>query len=103
MGEYEFIFANIVGVYRYIEGEKCEQYWVDSQNCEYNTFHAKGYDEETELIDGKNWWIIWPAKPIGYTPTEEDMKKPWKWWYVMDSSKTEDHNKEWNFEKHCVV
>ena len=66
--EYEYIFRNIIGVYRYIENDETEQYWADSQNCMYHTNEGgnEDYDEETDLIDGKNWWIIWSAKPIGY-------------------------------------
>lgn len=102
--EYEYIFRNIIGVYRYIENDETERYWVDSQNCMYHTNEGgnEDYDEETDLIDGKNWWIIWPAKPIGYELTIEDCNGEWPHWYVIESSKVEDENKEWDFNKHCV-
>ena len=102
--EFEYIFHNVVGVYRYIEDDDKESYWIDSQNCMYYTNEggAEDYDEKTDLIGGKNWWIIWPAKPIGYEPTKEDYKGEWPYWYVFESSKTEDQKKEWDFKKHCV-
>ena len=47
----------VVPVYRFIEGEDEEQFWVDAQNCEYYTYNNEDFDEKNathrreELVD----------------------------------------------------
>ena len=88
----------VVPVYRFIEGEDEEQFWVDAQNCEYYTYNDKDFDEKTQLIEGKNWWIMWPHIPEGTKP--QDVTREITRWFVEESSVATDVNKEWDFETH---
>ena len=97
---YEAVSAFSVGCYQYIDGQPQESFYVDSQNCDYHTYNNKNYDKETGLINGKNWWIICPHMPKGTEPSENN--KHLLKWYVSDSSKDEDLDKEWNFNEHSV-
>ena len=98
--DYEAMHGFAVPVYRFVEGEDSEHFWVDSQNCVYYTYHDEEYDEGTGLIGGKNWWMMFPYKPKGTTITEENQNLIK--WFVGDSSKEEDVDKEWDFDKHRV-
>lgn len=102
--DYEFILGNLIGVYRFIENEdNKEKYWVDSQNCMYYTNEGgnESYNENTGLINGNHWWIIWPAKPIGTIITKENQNQIK--WFVIESSKTDDELKEWDFNSHKPI
>ena len=47
------LVGNIIPVYRFIEGQKTEEIWMDAQNCCYYTYCDGKYDDETSLYDGK--------------------------------------------------
>lgn len=98
--KYEPLLGNIIPVYRFIEGQKTEEFWMDAQNCCYYTYCDGKYDDETRLYDGKNWWLLWPYIPEG-TKTEDVTKEIAKW-IVDDSSIEVDVDKEWDFKKHQV-
>ena len=98
--KYVPLIGNVVPVYRFVEGEKKEEFWIDAQNCDYYTYCNEEYDEETSLLGGKNWWIMWPYVPEG-TKNEEVTKEIVRW--VVDfSSVNNDIDKEWDFENHKV-
>lgn len=85
------IIGNIVGNYKYIEGEKEERFFADSQTCEYYTY-INPHNE-------KNWWILWP-----YIPKEDTcITKDNIVWFVDDSNIEEDINLMWDFKNHCVI
>ena len=99
--KYELIGGFAIGCYRFIENEDTEEhFWVDMQNCEYYTHHSDDYNEETWLLGGNNWWILLPFKPIGTTITKENQNLVK--WFVGESSKPGDEDKEWDFDKHSV-
>ena len=103
MEGYEQINAFVTPAYSYVEGNKREHYYYDSQNCFYHElFIATGDDGKRR--DGKKYWIIEPYKPEGITITEEnyeEVKSQIKW-VVSCSSEDNDEEKEWDFDKHCV-
>ena len=101
INDYEILNGFAIPVYRFIENEDVEHFWIDLQNCLYYTYHNEEYDEITRLIGGNNWWIIFPYKPVGTTITEEnqDIIK----YFVGDSSREEDIDKEWDFDKHHII
>lgn len=82
--------------YRFIEGENVESFWVDSQNCYILTVP----DGDETLIDGKNYWIIEPAKPKGMKIDNEEQFKQHCKWLVFWSSIEDDEDKEWDFKEH---
>ncbi len=92
--------GNVVPVYRFIEGDKKEEFWVDAQNCDYYTYNDEDFDEETQLINGKNWWIMWPYVPEG--TKNENVTNEIVRWMVDFSSVSDDINKEWDFDNHKV-
>ena len=98
---YEYVLGyDFIGCYSFIENEDThEHYWADSQNCEYHIYNEdEGYDKDTSLINGNNWWIIWICKPIGEKVTKDNAK-----WFVIESSKEDDMNKEWDFKTHKPI
>ena len=102
INDYEEAFTGLaIPVYRFVEGEDSEHYWVDLQNCVYYTYYDEKYDKETGLINGKNWWIMFPYKPKGVAITKDNQNLIK--WFVGDSSKTEDVDKEWDFDKHLTI
>lgn len=101
--EYKPLVCNIISVYRFIDGDDTETFWLDAQNCVCYTYNNSKFSKETNLFDGKNWWIIWPYIPKNIeTIGENDNIKSKVKWFVDDSSRTEDIGKEWDFEKHKV-
>lgn len=86
--------------YLYIEGEEVEKYWLDSQNLYYHV--SELIDEDTNLINGKNWNIIEPLKIKGVKVTKENNKEVIKY-FVTECSNESDYNKEWNFKEHKVI
>jgi hypothetical protein len=81
-----------------------ETFWADAQNCVCYTYNNSKFSKETSLIDGKNWWILWPYIPENVeTIGENDNIKNKVKWVVDDSSRTEDIDKEWDFENHKVI
>lgn len=99
MGGYELLNGFATPAYQYMEGWEQEMSWVDSIHLYLHIDDIM--NEETNLIDGKNWWIIEPMKPKGTTVTEENHKDIVKW-VVTDTSVESDWNKEWNFDRHKV-
>ena len=96
--KYVPVRGNVVSVYLFIEGNQGEEFWMDSQNCEYHLYCSEFYDEKTGLFCGKNWWLLWPCVPEG----TEDFTKVKVKWYVDDSSVNDDVGKEWDLKKHKV-
>lgn len=78
--KYEFLNGFVTPAYLYIENEEVEKYWVDSQSLYY--YINDLIDEETNLINGKNWCIIEPLKIKGVKVTKEN---PDKYVLVEDS------------------
>lgn len=100
MEEYELLNGFVTPAYQYIEGWEQEMHWVDYIHL---YLHVDDIvNEETNLIDGKNWWIIEPMKPKGTTVTEENYKDVVKW-FVTETPVEDDWNKEWDFDKHKVI
>ena len=95
----------VVPCYRYIDDGlyKSEEFWVDCQNCEYYTYLDGHYDEGTNLVDGHDWWIIYPYVPeeMRFKNVGEILGKHIKW-IVEDSNIEEDIDREWDFKKHKV-
>lgn len=104
MEGYEHIINWYTPSYSYIEGDKCEHRWVDSQNCWYYLIVEETDEETGKRFDGKNFWIIEPYKPKGVTITEENYNEimPQLKWLVTVTSEKGDRGKEWDFENHCV-
>ena len=101
--KYKPLVCNITPVFRFIDGDDTEMFWVDYQNCVCYTYNNSKYDKNTGLIDGKNWWILWPYIPENVeTVGENDNIQSKVKWFVDDSSRTEDIDKEWDFENHKV-
>ena len=102
--KYKPLVCNITPVYRFIDGDDTEKFWVDAQNCIFYTYNNEKYDKNTGLINGRNWWILWPYIPENVeTIDEKDNIKSKAKWFVDDSSRIEDIDKEWDFEKHKVI
>lgn len=102
--KYKPLVCNITPVYRFIDGDNAEHFWVDAQNCACYTYNNSKYDKNTGLIDGKNWWILWPYIPENVKTIGENVNIRSKVkWFVDDSSRTEDIDKEWDFENHKVI
>lgn len=102
--KYKPFVRNITPVYRFIDGDDTEKLWVDSHNCIFYTYNNSKYSKKTRLIDGRDWWILWPYVPENVeTIDEKDNLKSKAKWFVDDSSRTEDIDKEWDFEKHKVI
>ena len=59
-------------------------------------------DEETNLINGKNWCIIEPLKIKGVKVTKENNKEVIKY-FVTECSNESDYNKEWDFKEHKPI
>ena len=96
----------VVPCYRYLEGDEFEEFWVDCQNCGYNTFMTDSYDDETGLYNGKKWWIIFPCVPEGLQEkvkkNNEQLKEEDFKWVVEDSSEEGDVDWEWDFQEHKI-
>ena len=109
--KYKPLVCNITPVYRFIDGDDAEVFWVDAHNCAFYTYNNSKYSKKTRLIDGKNWWILWPYIPenVETIDKKDNIKDKAKWlaakakWFVDDSSRTEDIDKEWDFEKHKII
>jgi len=96
---YKPILGEVVPIYLFIEGDDKEKFFVDSQTCDYELY--KKLDKETLLIDGNNWWIMWPHV---YKNTKNNTISTKKIkWFVDASSRTEDIDKEWDFKNHKVI
>lgn len=105
MDGYEIIKNWCRPAYSYIEGDKKERYWVDSQNCWYHMICEETDEKTDKRFDEKKYWIIEPYKPIGIQITNDNFEeiKPKIKWLVTDTSEVDDRGKEWNFEKHQVI
>lgn len=102
--KYKPLICNITPVYRFIDGDDTEVFWIDAQNCAYYTYNNSKFSKKTNLLDEKNWWILWPYIPENVEAIDEiDNIKSKVKWIVDDSSRTEDIDKEWDFEKHRTV
>lgn len=102
--KYKPLIYNITSVYRFIDGDDVEEFWADAQNCAYYTYNNSKFSKETSLLDGHDWWILWPYIPENVEPIGENGNIQSKVkWFVDDSSRTEDIDKEWDFEKHKVI
>ena len=66
--KYKPLVYNITPVYRFIDGDNTEEFWADAQNCAYYTYNNSKFSKETNLFDGKNWWILWPYIPENVEP-----------------------------------
>ena len=101
---YKPLIGNCIGVYRYIEGEDHEHFLANFQNCEYYTYNEdKGFDNNTHLINGKHWWILWPYIPINDNNIIKNNDGTSNVvWFVSDTSKLFDIDKEWDFQTHKV-
>jgi len=98
--KYEFLNGFATPAYLYIEDEGVEKYWLDSQSLYYYVNDL--IDEDTNLINGKNWNIIEPLKIKGVKVTKENSKDVIKY-FVTECSNESDYNKEWNFKEHKVI
>lgn len=98
--KYEFLNGFVTPAYLYIENEEVEKYWVDSQSLYY--YINDLIDEETNLINGKNWCIIEPLKIKGVKVTKENNKEVIKY-FVTECSNESDYNKEWDFKEHKPI
>jgi len=97
---YKGLEGDFIGVFRYIEGDDKESFWIDFQNCMYYTY-CKNYDDDTHLLGGKNWWILWPHIPKNDdTIIKNDDGTSNVVWFVDDSSIETDIEKEWDFNNH---
>lgn len=102
--KYKPLVCNITPVYRFIDGDEAEEFLADAQNCAFYTYNNAKYSKKTRLLDGKNWWVLWPYIPENVkTIDKKDNIKNKAKWFVDDSSITEDIDKEWDFEKHKVI
>lgn len=103
--KYKPLVCNITPVYRFIDGDDAEEFWADAQNCAFYTYYNNAKSsKKPRLLDGKDWWILWPYVPENVETIEEnDNIKSKAKWFVDDSSRTEDIDKEWDFEKHKVI
>lgn len=99
MEEYEYLSGFTVPAYKYVEGWVHEKCWVDSIHL--YLVITDEMDEETNKIDGKNWWMIEPMKPKGVTVTEKNYNDVVKW-FVTETCVEEDCKKEWDFVEHKV-
>lgn len=100
--KYKPFVRNITPVYRFIDGDDIEVFWVDAQNCAFYTYCNSKFSKETGLLDGRDWWILWPYIPEDVETIDENIKSKVKW-VVDDSSRTEDIDKEWDFENHKTI
>lgn len=98
--KYEFLNGFATPAYLYIEGEEVEKYWIDSQSLYYYVNDL--IDEDTNLINGKNWCIIEPLKIKGVKVTKENSKEVIKY-FVTECSNERDYNKEWDFKEHKPI
>lgn len=99
--DYQILDNEIRGCYRYVEGDERESFWVDSQNCYYYTYEDEDahFDDKTQLLNGKRWWMIDPVKPHGTIITKENQNLVK--WVVFDGTDDKDSFKEWDFKNHC--
>lgn len=98
--KYEFLNGFATPAYLYIEGDESETHWIDSQSLYYHT--NESIDDNTGLIDNKNWWIIEPLKIKGTKVTEDNQNEVIKY-FIIDCSIESDYNKEWNFIEHKPI
>lgn len=96
---YEPLKNWVVPCYTYMEGDECENYWVDTQNAMYYTLED---EDENGLIDGKKYWLIFPYKPENVTVTKENINDIVRW-FVDFATNTEDIELEWDFDNHRVI
>lgn len=104
MEGYELINNWCTPAYSYVEGDKKEHWWADSQNCFYYVICEETDPDTDKRYDGKKYWIIEPHKPEGIVITDknyEELKSQIKW-LVTDTSEESDSGKEWDFDKHGV-
>lgn len=97
--DYEIVERYIVSCYTYIEDDKSESLWYDSDDA-YDYIGTNISDGR--LLDEKKWWIIYPYKLKGSTITEDNMMEVVKW-FVSESYDKSDIGLEWNFDNHCPI
>ena len=52
--KYKPLVCNITPVYRFIDGDDAEEFWVDAQNCTFYTYNNEKYSKKTRLIDSRD-------------------------------------------------
>lgn len=98
--EYEHLSGFVIPAYSYEEGDKNEQFWVDSQNCLFYFLDDEPDDGPAGIMkDGKKHWMMDPIKPVGIKITEDNIDLV-RW--IVTIGPDEDMEKEWDFDNHRV-
>lgn len=101
--DYRYINNWCVPMYSYIEGQEHQEYWVDSQNCEYYFLCNEKYIEKHNLKE-KKWWLITPMIDKNIEKITEENRDTVEVFYFVDfSSEEADINKEFDMDNNKII